>query len=287
MTAPRDIAQAIECIPPLSSAAARLMQMSADDGTNMKEVARMVELEPGLTANVLKVVNAPAFGLSTPVHSVSRAVSYLGLESVAGIALASCAPQIFNTPLEGYEARPGELWRHCLHVAIATREIVKFCRSPLPTEIAFTSGILHDIGKAVIAAWFKEKTTELLSAVDARKADGFDNAEQQALGFDHTDVGCALAEHWQLPEVIRQTARHHHRPQKCAKEYRPIVYAVHLGDIVAMLSGSATGADAFMYPLDKSYEDYFDLSEVQLETLIMNASLEFMRTQTDFLNSNG
>jgi putative nucleotidyltransferase with HDIG domain len=278
----KDITAAVDRLKPLSPGALQLLSMVSGGEYGIQDVAHVVERDPALTANVLRVVNAPAFGLGVPVNSVARAVGYLGDRMVAGIALATSSPRVFNVTLAGYESGPGELWRHCLRTAIAARYMAVSGTNGVNANLAFTAGILHDIGKAVLSDYLVGRTPELLALIEARAAESFQEAERAVLGVDHCQVGHALALKWNLPEPIPQAVLLHHQPAKADPEWRELVFSVHLGDMVSMMGGTGTGVDTLMYPLDEGYVEVFDFAEEQLDQILLDVTMEFEKLRTPF-----
>ncbi len=268
------IIKKIKDMPPLSASAMRLMRHMGDDDFGPSEYAAVVEQDPALTMNVLRVVNSPGFGLGTNISSVRKAVGLLGARAVAGIAMGSSCPVVFNAPLPGYEAARGELWKSSLFAAAAAKELATRSKEPLAVDEAFTAGILHDIGKAVIGEYLEDRAAALVRAVTDREAASFLDAESSLLGADHAEAGYALAKKWMVPEPLLQAIRHHHHPMKADKEHRPLVFCIHLADITAMSAGFGTGADALQYHLDAGYKDYFDLDETALSQIILAAQVD-------------
>ena len=262
----QEIVKKVQSIKPLSDSAMRLLETVNKDDYDMATVSAIVERDPGLTANVLKVVNAPAFGLGQNITSVARAVSFLGEKTIVAIALGSCSPSVLNAELEGYASERGEMWEHSLCTAIAAREVARFAKGQLALDQVFTAGILHDIGKAVISEYLSGKVEDMLRQIEKEEAPGFVEAERKELGGDHTLVGYVLARHWKLPDPLQQAILHHHRPEGAEEQWRPIVYSVHMGDILAMMAGFATGADALQYTFDDGYDQYISMNEQDLRT---------------------
>ncbi|WP_034641598.1 HDOD domain-containing protein [Desulfovibrio inopinatus] len=280
MTIYSEIVKSIQRIPPLSQSAFTLLEGMETQTMGMKQIAEIVVQDPALTINILKMVNAPAFGLGKSIPSVSRAVSFLGLKMVVALALATCSPAIYGVPLPGYEAERGELWLHALYTAMASREIVKYSKYPISSELAFTAGILHDIGKAVLSEVLSGCNISHEEFSNEIKEQGFRTIEQFQAGGDHCEAGYALAKHWNLPEPLIQAIRFHHTPQHAAPEWRSLVYTVHIADILAMMEGVGTGIDCLNHPLDTSYSELFVLSEKALEEIIIELNDQFKRLKT-------
>ncbi len=273
------IRNVIDNTPLLSPSAARLLQVNADPESGVDDIIAIVRHDAALTARVLRVVNSAAFGLVHPVDTVARAVSYLGGWMVVSIAIGDSAGRLFQRPLDGYEGERGSLWRHDLFCAFAAREVALFARQPLSPETAFTAGLLHDIGKAVVSDFLKGTATPALTEIGEGRAADYLAAERQILGVDHAEIGCELARAWGLPEPLQKTILHHHQPQAAEEAIRPLVFAVHLGDMIAMMGGYGTGSDSLQYQLAPEYAEFFQLSPESLEQTLLAAQRLFTKAE--------
>jgi putative nucleotidyltransferase with HDIG domain len=275
----RLITQKVSDIPMLPSVVIRLLGLVSDDDHSLQDVVKLVETDSALTARILRIANSAAFYRGTEVYSVARAIVLLGEKLVAGIAIGACASSIFQHPLEGYESEAGGLWDHSLRTGIASREIaVRFCRG-LSADLAFTAGLLHDIGKAILSEYLKGGTQEMARRCDDGGYADFITAEIERVGTDHAAVGHALAVHWGLPDAICTAVRYHHCPEEAKSDLRRLVYTVHLGDLLAMMGGSGTGADALSYRIDPNYETYIQVDQDDLFKLMIQVEEEFRSTK--------
>ena len=273
------VKQAVQDAPLLSVNASRLLQTMVDPDHELMDVVQIVKLDSVLTARLLRVVNSPVFGLLNPVTSIDRAIGYLGERMVVSAAMADSVSKMLNKPLDGYEGRAGDLWRHDLFAAFAAREVSKFARVGIEGDLAYTGGLLHDIGKAIISDFLKGTIEEATGKIDRGENADYLVAEQEIVGLDHAEVGYELAKNWELPEPLPQLIRYHHQPSAVEESLRPLAYAVHLGDIVAMMGGCSTGSDAMRYQLDNNYTDYFELSADSLASVMVSAQDEFQKAE--------
>jgi putative nucleotidyltransferase with HDIG domain len=269
------VRQAIEKLPLFSPSALHLLQVMADPEHELDDVVKIVKFDSALTVRVLKVVNSPIYGLLNPITSIDRALTYLGERTVVCIAVEENVGDLLNKPLEGYQAQKGDLWRHDLFAAIASREVARHARGEFDMDLAFTGGLLHDIGKSVFSSFWQEASKEALNHIDQGAVRDYLEAEQSLTGLDHTIVGLEISRHWQLPEALQMAIRYHHQPARAEAWARPLVYAVHLGDVISMMAGLATGSDGMQYQLDPGYTDYFDITESDLGEIVLNAGEEF------------
>lgn len=274
-----EILAKVQEIPPLSASASELIMLMGKANHDLKHIVSIVECDAGLTSKVLRVVNSPAFYLLAPTTSIVRAVSYLGEKAVLEIALEACMGSILRRPLEGYEGKSDALWRHNLRTAIASKEVAKFAKKEVSLEIAFTGGILHDIGKAVLSEFLKGSAEDIISKIDAGDAMDYISAEYKMLGTDHSIVGYEVARLWKLAFPLPEIIRFHHTPDKAKEEVRGLVYAVHLGDIIAMMGGTGTGSDDMLYHLDSGFSDYIQISQGDFEKIMLDVEVEFKKTR--------
>ncbi len=259
-------------IQPLSHSVTRLLTLMGGKVHSAAQVAKVVETDPALTLNLLRTVNSAGFGLRQPVSSVAAAVAYLGDRMVLALALNFAAGRVFQRPLEGYAGPAGALWRHCLRTAISARELASRCVRPVDPDIAFTGGILHDVGKAVLSSFL---LTALRDSPPNAETLDYREIERGAAGMDHAEAGDLLADHWKLPPLLHAAIRFHHQPAEAPAESRGLCYAVHLADALAIMGGSGTGADGLAYPLVPEWKDEVHLSAHDLEALVIKIDQDF------------
>lgn len=269
-------------IPLLSQTAMQLLEVLGREDHSAKDLTRIVQSDPGLTANILKLVNSAAFGLRQRVSSLEHAVSYLGERTVTSAALNMYASVVYEHTMEGYGGSSGQLWDHSIRTAMAAKELAAMTGGRVNANVAYTCGLLHDIGKAVISEFLADSVPGILAAIDSGETADYLEAERQELGTDHAEIGAALAEHWNLPPEICESIRFHHRPSDSGPEWIALVYVVHLADIVSMLGGTGTGADTLMYSLDSRYESYIEISGRELERLILTVADEYEKAREMF-----
>ena len=281
----QDILKAIKKVPALSSSASQVMDIISRGDHCLADLVDIIRIDSALTANILRVANSASFGLRAEVVSVERAISLMGEDNVINVTLKNGVSKLFDKELSGYKSASGDLWRHDLRTAIASHKIAQKNKEKIQPEIAFTGGLLHDIGKVVISSFLGETSSKIIEAIDKGRVKDFYEAEQRLLGMDHAMVGFELAQHWNLPEALTHIIRYHHIPSEAPSDLKPIVYCVHLGDILAMMAGCGTGADTLYYPLDNSYVNFIDLSKDDLHLLVLEVEEEFQKSMAQVNSS--
>jgi putative nucleotidyltransferase with HDIG domain len=282
-----EILSAIERAPRMSVSASKLLSLTGGPNHHLVDVVEIVRHDSVLTVHILKTVNSVAFSLLQEVTSIDHAISFLGEKMLVGIAIEVATSRLFSKTLDGYGGEPGDLWRHDLRCAIAAEEIAKLKETRFSKDLAFTGGILHDIGKSIISDFLRDTATGALSQIEEGAYADYLAAEQDLLGTDHALVGEALAVNWNLPEALRQVIRYHHHPSEASEAHRPLVYAVHLGDLIAMMGGCGTGADTLRYPLDERYKDYLDLSEADMDMIMIHVEESYQKIAASMADGKG
>jgi len=270
-----EILAALHKVPLISPSANHLLQVANQEGHGLPDIVNIVKCDAALTAHILKVVNSAALARGREITSLDRAIAIMGEDMIMGIAISDAADRLFQTDLQGYAANRGDLWRHDLRTAIAAKKITPFSRQPVNADLAFTGGLLHDLGKAIISDFLKGTIAEIVTAIETGRFADYPAAEREELGVDHCDIGFELATAWGLPEPLQNVIRHHHHPLEAAEKFRPLCYVVHLGDLIAMMTGSGTGADAMRCNIDPGYTDYIDLDRDDLPRIIFEVETEF------------
>lgn len=278
---------AIKQMTPISACAAAILKKTSGEH-ELADIVHIVKHDPAMTLRVLRVVNSAAYyGRQAPVLSIERAVSLLGEALIVGIAISEAASHLFARTLEGYAAEAGALWRHDLRCALAAKKIAGFTAGQVGGDLAFTCGLLHDLGKTVTSDFLKNTAGTIQAALDQHRVKDYAAAEKVLVGMDHGEVGQALALAWNLPEPIPTVLRYHHHPSEAPPEWQPLVYVVHLGDILAMMAGCGTGADTLQYALDGGYEKYITLEKDALALVVLGVEEEFVRTVDSLTGEEG
>jgi putative nucleotidyltransferase with HDIG domain len=275
MTA-QELVGKFENLPPVSNAAIKLVNLLEQPVISNNDVIRVLKSDNILDVKLLRVCDMPYFGLKEPVTSVDQAVVLLGHQQVLQIVLTLTFGSAMVVPLPGYAVKAKELWRHSLITATAAETVVSNIADlkAVPT-LAFTVGLLHDIGKlAVGPVLTPEAEADMRSRIERDHLSRFE-AEKQVLGTDHAEVGACLLQGWHLPEKIIEAVANHHQPM--LKPHARLSVVTHLANHVAHLAGSAPGWDAYAIRVDPHVKRAFDLTEELLENMLIAVRESFSR----------
>ncbi len=287
MSLTQEIIDQVKEIPLLSTVATRLLSLLSKRNYSVRDIVRLIESDSALTVKVLRVANSAAYARGGSITSLNRAIMHIGEMMVVSIAIGSYTDKLFDNSLEGYDGVEGDLWNHSLHTAIAARKISEYSTNNISGDLAFTSGLLHDIGKSTLSAFLKGRNEKILIEYLSSGQDEFVKAEDNILGTNHAEVGSAIALHWGLPESLIQVIKNHHSPADSVEQYKHLVYSVHLGDAISMMGGSGTGIDTLAYKIDPEYTSYIEIDEQSFARVLFEAQEEYLVAKSASLNSGG
>lgn len=207
-----NIEQVIKVVRQVPSLSSVVLEVLASFDNKDVEIAGLVHKlgqDQGLTSSVLRVANSPFFGLSGKVGSVGEAVVVLGFHNLRSLVAAAGIVSHFP-PFKASEFDRQAFWSHSLGVAACAQVLAKALG--LDQALAFTAGLLHDVGKLVLDAYFHEDFKAVMAHGRAEDM-ALTEAELAVLGVGHAQVGFELARRWQFPVAIQLAIRDHHQPE--------------------------------------------------------------------------
>ena len=226
-TALRQMTETTTALPTLPLVACRLLEAVARmDSETTEEVARILSLDPGLTARTLRLANSDCYGFPRKVGSVELAVLVLGPGTIRDLVLTASVVQTLG---------PGDraltnLWNHSMACGVAARALGERVRYRLLGE-AYAAGLLHDVG-AVLLRQQHPGRFEAALALASTQGQAMEEAERSLYGSDHSEVGGWLAERWGLPAEIVEALACHHRPWEAVRAPE-LTALVHIADSLA------------------------------------------------------
>ncbi|MCP4571662.1 MAG: HDOD domain-containing protein [bacterium] len=243
-----EILELVNDVPKLPAVVARIQNLLQDPGVEFVALAREIEMEPGMTGNVLQMANSAFFGRSREIHSIRQAVTVLGTHRILQMVVSQVAAPIVRDAEVGYGMSPAALWRHSICVALAAEKVAEASSLACEPDKAYTAGLLHDVGKIVLGTFVDLDDAPVHDLV-RREELSFETAERRLFGIDHAEISALVLERWQLPAEIVAAVGNHHQPAR-ADESMNLIDIVHVADMLCMNAGLGLGSDGLSYRLD-------------------------------------
>ena len=266
----------VDAFPSIPGSAVKLLALLESDDSSPQDIEALLRMDPGMTANVLKLTNSAYFGLPAKVGSVKRAVMLLGMNKIKQLVIASCVGAVMDGPIPGYDLPAGELWRHSIAVSVTAEGLIRELESGA-AEDTFTAALVHDVGKLILGQFIQDD----LSAIQAAAGDNvsFEIAEKEVLGIDHAEIGARVLSHWSLPEELVHAVRWHHDPDGAEVQNRT-TDIVHVANVLCLMMGIGVGREGLQYEPSPNVTRRLGLKPFHLER-VASQTLQWVEELSD------
>jgi putative nucleotidyltransferase with HDIG domain len=186
-------------LPSMPAVATKIMELLRDPDAGMKEVAKLFEKDPVLAARTLRMATSAAFAGGGKRITLQEALARLGTKALKGLLVEASAQKLFVSRNPQINDQLKTLWEHSVAVGILARDVLALTGA-VDSDSAYLAGLLHDVGKPVVASVLLELERQL---TDVYQKGWIDSGEWlEVVGRIHRPIGVALAEKWALPPPI-------------------------------------------------------------------------------------
>lgn len=234
----RALAGKMWSLPSFPALYSEIIQAIESPNSSIQGIANIVAKDPGITAKVLQVANSAAVGLPDKVSEPAEAVQQLGMTTVRSLVLSA---QVYGSfapgRLKGFSAEA--LWVHLMKSGELARWIMRQENAEfVETDDAFTAGLLHDMGKLMLADGLPEEYAQAIELAAQEKI-SLTEAELKVFGATHAGLAAYLFGLWGLPASIVEAVAFHHAPEKSQHKKFSALTAVHVANSFFDDSGAA------------------------------------------------
>jgi predicted Zn finger-like uncharacterized protein len=257
------ILRTMDDLPAMPHVVQKAQEIMSRPDSNVKELARIIEIEQAIATRVLKMANSAYYGLSGKVSSVHHASVLLGFKALGELVSVAGISNLMSKDLRGYGLDSGDLWRHSIAVAFGSRIIANRKDIEFGNQ-AFFAGLIHDAGKLILDPYVYERK----DSFEEFMADGnntFLNAEKTILGFDHSEIAFELCQKWKIPNDQSFAIKYHHNPSR--SDGNELAFILHMADYIAMINGYQSQTDGAPYHAEEGTMDFLDLREEDVENI--------------------
>jgi HD-like signal output (HDOD) protein/ActR/RegA family two-component response regulator len=249
----------MQTLPSLPTLYLEVLETVQDPRGTLERLGEIMSRDIGMTAKMLQLVNSAFFGLRRHVSSPVEAVKLLGLDTIKALVLSLQIFSRFDQKQEGAFSLD-VLWQHSLATSTCAKRIAQEEQQERHVaDHAFMAGLLHDVGKLVLAANLPELYRAALVQVQEQGTTEWE-AERALLGTTHAEVGAYLLGLWGLPDPIVEALAFHHYPSACPDQRFSPLTAVHIANALVHTEDS-TEAGGSLAALDSAYVAQLGLSE--------------------------
>lgn len=197
-----DIIDHLSELPPFPKVTSKLLVMLDDESVAIEELSGVISSDPSLVVKVLHLANSPFYMTGKSIESVKEAVMVLGISTIKSITTAASLQKGLLAVRPRTDAfNMLDYWRHSYATAIAASKIARK-RNRRTADTLYVVGLIHDIGKVIIAYYWPEVWRAIVASV--KNGDDYSVAESRLFGWTQAQIGARLCTNWQFPSPIVQ-----------------------------------------------------------------------------------
>lgn len=262
-------------VPIFPNAVIQVLALADDPHAGAREYERIIQLDTGLTAKILRTANSTYFGGGGHITNLQRALTQIGVSAIRSICLAVAFQSALQVKALDKRFNVAAFWQHSLGVACAAKLIAGLAQRSLAEE-AFIAGMLHDVGKLALCMFMPLEAGRILDMMEAEHISQFE-AEMGFLGVSHQDIGRIAAERWGLPEVYHAPIAKHHTPTEDVYEIDARTAYVHVANALVHEIGLGITPHDMKCEVDPIVADFVGLSDAQYQPIRNCVAMEVSR----------
>jgi HD-like signal output (HDOD) protein len=196
-------------IPPFPQVALRVLQLANNENVQLHELSDLISSDPAFASEVLTIANSLLYAPRFPASSIMQAIAVLGANNLHGLCLTVGVRGYLGSALN--QPAMKAIWRHNLACALIADQMASV--GFMNRDVAYTSGVMHDLGRLALAV-IRPKEYSLLLGAHSGSSCSILKAERDLFGWDHCEAGRQLIKDWKLPMEFEAIVAQHHAPRE-------------------------------------------------------------------------
>jgi diguanylate cyclase (GGDEF)-like protein len=265
-------------IPSPPTVVLRVLDQASKADCTINDLSQIIQMDPGLAGNILRIINSAMYGLSRPVTSIQRALAVVGLNSARLLVLAISFPRMQKS-FKLDAALKQRYWKSSIAGAIVARELSRR-QQGRDAEDDMAAGLLRDMGEMLLQQLFPDRYQEVLLQPAEAYINGQCQLEEEHCGLDHAEVCAFVLNRWRLPSDMTEAVRWHHHPEQGTYT------TINAEELAYLLHFATRSAQLLLFPDHLMiFRDLLELAESRYgmnEEAVRNFLIPLSRKTTDF-----
>lgn len=219
----------MERVQPIPQIALKILRMVADQNYHFQDIAKEIRQDQIISAKIVSLCCSAFYGQKMNIDSIDRALLLLGEKKFLQLVISASLERFFPDHGHGYSLCKGGLYKHALGTALVAEHLARLLKKVSP-DLAYTAGLLHDIGKVVLDQYMTS-AYPLFYRRTQLEGEDLIKVEKEEFGITHADIGFRLGERWNLPTSLLETIQFHHQPDQ-ALIHPELIHLVYLADLI-------------------------------------------------------
>ena len=271
-----------EDLPTLSPVAIKIVKLASNENTSAADIAKLISMDPALTARVLKIINSPFYGFSKKITSLSQAISLLGMKAIKTLTLGITVMDSFGDSDGGNGFEYRDFWQRSFAAGVACKLTAQKAGLKIDEE-AFIAGLTQNIGGLLLARFYPDRYNKLLNR-HYQTGDSLCEKEQSSFGIDHAKLGYELFSQWKMPALLSKSILYHHIPEELPendKNLKLLTNIVYLSDIAShVLFDEQKGLH--LTRMKSEFKSLMDIADDEVDDIMEHVSHEAKDIAKDF-----
>jgi len=225
----QEIKAAVDKLQPIPQVALKIMRLLSDPQYDIKTIANEIRQEQVIVAKMLKLCNSSMYAGNVQIDSLNNAILMLGHGMLIKTIVSASVSSFYNQSDSGYSLCKGGLYHHAIGTAIIAEKIAQITGKASPS-VAYTAGLLHDIGMVVLDQYIASISPLFYRALHTEKSNML-AVEKELLGVNHCEAGKELANLWKLPSSLADAICYHHFPEETQAD-AVLPHIIYLADLI-------------------------------------------------------
>ncbi len=258
----------IPLLPALPESYANVRSCIVDNEVDIEKMAHYISQDVSISSALLHWANSALFGQRFQVDTIKKAIIVLGTDIVESLILSDAVDRTISAEIprvKGFDFL--QFKKHSMATAILSRLLIKsvYAADHVKHDRAFIAGLLHDLGKLVVASFLPEKFERAIQRAKKRYC-SLSAAERGLYNTQHAEIGAFLAEWWALPPFIVNAIAWHHQPRETPIE-EEVISAAHVANLLSYQFNYGCSSDTAERDIEPRFKDMFFLNEEAIEIL--------------------
>lgn len=223
------IIRSLKKLQPIPQVALKLLRLINEDDYDTATLTTEIRKDQVISGRTIKLCNSVYYRSNNKIESVDHAMVYLGQTLLIKFVISASINNFFNQIGRGYSLCKGGLYHHAVGTAIISEKLAERTKKE-NTALAYTAGLLHDIGKVVLDQ-FVQKAFPLFYRQVIQEEKELLEVEETLFGTNHIRTGNILAKKWSFPSSLTEAVTHHHTPEDAVK-HKDLAHIVFLADLL-------------------------------------------------------
>ncbi len=236
----KQIMDEVDELPTFPENIEELQRMCKDPEITIRKIATRIQVDPSLSASVLRLANSAGFIHRNRTEKLDDAIKIIGMKHLNSLLIASSARKIMEERYTSFK----QIWNHCTKAASYSRILSEKLRLIKIIDNVFLAGLLHDLGKIVLLSTNSSLSEWISEVTKSREMRTSTVIEEVSIGLSHSSIGEMIASKWNLPDYIVNSIKYHHSPLNTDADEIDIIYIVYLAN---QLCGIESNKYSFEY----------------------------------------